>query len=138
MLRDIAPNGANGPSTDTLHRMIDGGVLSDVSVGISPGQDGQLLCSVCGTDYRRCEHYAGTSENMTEEEMDAQRRRGVRRGVASYEMHNWHMGEVSGVYDGAVPGAGFSKGYPSFTQGDFSSRAEAQFAESFGSLLAHL
>ncbi len=145
MLRGIAPTGASGPDTDTLDRMIRGGVLQDVSVGLGAGVFGRALCDVCGQEYRRCPHYAGTTTTynartdsfgqMTEEEQEAQRRRGVPTGRASYTLYDYEIGEVSGVYDGAVPGAGFSKGFEMFTAGRLPERAAVEFADAFGHLL---
>ena len=111
MLRGIAPNGTNGPTTDDLHRMIVGGTLFDVSVGLYPGKAGKALCDVCGNDYQYdCPHLAGTTRNMDDDEIEVAREAGNPDGKASYTYFDYEMGEVSGVYDGAVPGAGFRKG----------------------------
>jgi hypothetical protein len=93
MLQGSKPVGLSGPDTDEINRM------------------GTRLCDVCGNEYysRDCPHYAGSSYDMTEEQRQAQVRRGVLRGVATYTLNHWEIGEVSGVYDGAVPGAGFAK-----------------------------
>lgn len=114
MLKGLKPNGDSGPSTDDLHRLINGGTLFDVSVGIYPGAD---LCDVCGNDVDAsdregrplCPHVPGTHRRMTEDQIAAQLARGVTRGCASMTLQEYTMGEVSGVYDGAVPGAGFRK-----------------------------
>ena len=145
MLQDCAPTGSAGPDTTTLDRMIRGGVLQDVSVGLTPGTAGWLQCDVCKQDYRSCDHYAGTTYTynqqterfgqMTEEEQEAQRERGVPSGRASYTLMDWEIGEVSGVYDGAVPGAGFSKGYDMFTAGTLPEAAAVEFAQAFGRYL---
>jgi hypothetical protein len=137
MLRGCAPSGASGPDTDTLSRMIDGGVLQDVSVGLGAGDEGWLRCDVCSRDvrHRDCAHYPGTTYEMSPAEMDAQRRRGVLSGRATYTLMHFGIGEVSGVYDGAVPGAGFRKGYEVFTAGTLSDAAAVEFAEAFGQFL---
>jgi hypothetical protein len=137
MLRGIAPTGASGPDTDTLDRMIRGGVLQDVSVGLGAGVFGRALCDVCGNNYNSsdCRHYAGTSHRMELEDMERQRARGVPTGRASYTLYDYEIGEVSGVYDGAVPGAGFSKGFEMFTAGRLPERAAVEFADAFGHLL---
>lgn len=116
MLRGVEPNGKNGPSTDDLHKLIEGGVLRDTSVGLWPGGDGEILCSVCNQQLQAnefgessCGHYPGTTLGMSAEELDGQRKRGVPQGKATYALVNFGMGEMSGVYDGAVPGAGFRK-----------------------------
>ena len=111
MLRGIAPNGNAGPTTDDLHRMITGGTLFDVSVGLYPGTSGVALCDVCGQDYQYdCPHLAGTTRGMSADEIAASREAGNPDGRATYTYLDFEMGEVSGVYDGAVPGAGFRKG----------------------------
>jgi hypothetical protein len=129
MLRGIQPNGQSGPSTDDLHRMIGGGTAFDVSVGL---YSGDKICDVCGRDMEadgwrvadedeeantgssttqtaRCPHVPGTQRGMKRNEVDAQTARGVKEGRASYSLVGAHLGEVSAVYDGAVPGAGFRK-----------------------------
>lgn len=136
MLRGIAPNGANGPTSDHLNQMIDGGVLADVSVGLWPGEDGKVICNVCGADYSRCSHYAGSSRNMSEDEMTAARRRGVKRGVATYGLEAWGIGEVSGVFDGAVPGAGFAKAYQALQNGTLTEGEIALMSDLYANLLA--
>ncbi|RYG48701.1 hypothetical protein EON79_03680 [bacterium] len=133
MLRGIQPNGANGPSSDDLHRMIDGGQLFDVSVGLAPGERGKAVCDVCGQDYRKCDHYAGTNHEMSMDEQQAQVARGVPGGQATYRLEDYEISEVSGVYDGAVPGAGFSKGLSMLDS--LSDEERAQFREAFSSLL---
>lgn len=114
MLRGVHPNGANGPSTDDLAAGIDAGTIFDVSVGL---HGGSYVCDVCGTDLDArnedgsylCPHVPGTGRKMTASEMDAQTQRGVPTGFATYSLVGAHCGEVSAVYDGAVPGAGFRK-----------------------------
>lgn len=108
MLRGIYPNGQSGPSTDDLHRMIDAGTLFDVSVGLYGGDS---LCEVCGGDVNSadCPHTPGTTHGMDADAQTAQQARGVPNGAASYRLINARMGEVSAVFDGAVPGAGFRK-----------------------------
>jgi len=111
MLKDSKPNGDAGLSTDTIFKMITGGVLRDVSVGIHPGAQGRRICDVCGADYYGgdCPHYAGSTWQMSDQQKQAQVRRGVLSGVATVTLESWEPGELSGVYDGAVRGAGFGK-----------------------------
>jgi hypothetical protein len=108
MLRGVRPNGDQGPSTDDLHTAILGGTLFDVSLGIGGGQ---VICDICGNDVDGpdCTHVPGTHANMTADNRAAQRARGVPGGIASYTLDDGHANEFSGVYDGAVPGAGFRK-----------------------------
>lgn len=108
MLRALRPNGDAGPSTDDLDRKIRGGTLFDVSVGLFGGS---RICDVCGDDLidSDCPHIPGTLYAMDEDEIEAQKARGVPDGKASYTIEGARLGEVSGVFDGAVRGAGFRK-----------------------------
>jgi hypothetical protein len=134
MLRGIAPNGSGSPTTDDLHRMIDGGTLFDVSVGLYPGKAGKALCDVCGNDYQyECPHLAGTTRNMSDDEIAVSREAGNPDGKASYTYFDFEMGEVSGVYDGAVPGAGFRKGLA--LMGQLSDEELGEFRTLFRDLL---
>lgn len=122
----VYPNGQNGPSTADLHAGIDGGTIFDVSVGL---YGGMAVCDVCGNDlmdYDACDHYPGTAYHMSEEEIAAQQMRGVPDGAASYTLDDAYCGEVSAVYDGAVPGAGFRKTVPALKNGRLGKQAAAQ------------
>lgn len=115
MLRGVAPNGPEGPTTDAMHVSILGGTLFDTSVGL--GSTGEKVCDLCGHALQAtdedgrylCPHVPGTTRRMTTVEQEAQRARGVEKGFATYTLHHAHMNEFSGVYAGAVPGAGFNK-----------------------------
>lgn len=137
MLRGSKPVGMSGPDTDEFHKMIDGGVLKDVSVGIGPGQMGTRICDVCGNEYysRDCVHYSGSTYEMSEDQKAAQIRRGVLRGVATYTLENWEQGEVSGVYDGAVPGAGFAKAYEALQAGSLPESFLTELATAYAAYL---
>lgn len=114
----VRPNGDAGPSTAELHAMINAGTVRDVSVGL---YGGKAICDVCGEDleaYRigadgwmeyACPHVPGTDQKMGPSEIKQQKKRGVPEGCASYSLVGARQGEVSAVYDGAVPGAGFRK-----------------------------
>lgn len=114
MVRGVLPNGSNGPGTDDMHRMIDARTVFDCSVGL---YEGKAICDVCGNgvwdydeEYRfLCPHLPGTTYRMTEDEIATQLERGVTEGCASYTIEEGRANEVSAVYDGAVPGAGFVK-----------------------------
>lgn len=143
MLRGIHPNGQGGPGTDDLHRMIDGGTLFDVSVGLWPGASGDEVCDVCGSSLygydeqgrMLCPHIPGTHRAMSAEQKSAQEGRGVTQGYCSFTLVDYRMGEVSGVYDGAVPGAGFRKGLAHFAKGELDGETLAQCRQSYGTLL---
>lgn len=111
MLRGVEPNGSGGPSTDTLNRMLESGSLRDVSVGL---RGGETICDVCGNDvndYENCSHIPGTVRDMSADQIKSQKQRDPnnKTGVATYSLFNADFGEISAVYDGAVPGAGVQK-----------------------------
>lgn len=116
MIRGVKPNGDSGPSTDDLYKMVKGGTLSDVSVGFI--DQGTAVCDVCGEDMDRldedgyafvCPHLPGTHRSMSAEQVQAQKDKGVPDGVCTFTFENGQVNEVSAIYDGALPGAGFRK-----------------------------
>lgn len=134
MLRGVQPNGANGPSTDDLDAAIKGGTLFDVSVGL---YGGQAVCDVCGEDLEsECGHIPGTTHGMEDGEIEAQIARGVPEGRASYTYVGGKCHEVSAVYEGAVPGAGFTKALQNLRR--LTDEERAELAESFRSLITGL
>lgn len=134
MLRKAHPNGLQGPSTDTMYRQIVSGVLNDVSMGL---RGGDRMCDICGNELRSedCSHFPGTSHKVSKEQSSRQKARGVKKGYASYTLEDAHSGEVSGVYDGAIPGAGFSKAMEGVKLGIFSPVELIQLSSSYSSLL---
>jgi len=134
MLAGAYPNGTGGPSTDDLFSMIQAGTLFDVSVGL---YGGQAICDICGlepgdgwTD-TECVHCPGTTWGMTPAEVKAQAKRGVTDGCASYSLDGARLGEVSAVYDGAVPGAGFRKAIALSRNGKLDELALTQAAHAY-------
>jgi hypothetical protein len=109
MVRGQYPNGPSQPSTDDLHNAINQGTVSDVSIGL--GNAGDTICDVCSRPLgdQNCNHVPGSTTNMNPEQIAAQMARGVSGGKASYSVVNGQTLEVSAVYKGAVPGAGFRK-----------------------------
>lgn len=114
MIRGQRPNGSSGPSTDDLHDSIEGGTLTDVSMGLTGGK---RVCDLCGVDVEEededgdyvCPHVPGTHKHLNDEQRESQSVRGAGDGVASYSLVGASPQEVSAVYKGAVPGAGFRK-----------------------------
>lgn len=136
MLRSVHPNGSQGPSSDDLYRMISGGVVFDVSMGLNGGRP---MCDLCGFDVRdgqNCPHVPGTERGMDDAQKRSQRARGISDGLASYTLEDGHAGEVSPVYDGAVPGAGFSKAVSLARTGALSPTVIAQAACAYAALLS--
>jgi hypothetical protein len=135
MLRGIRPNGEGGPSTDDLHLMIQGGTTSDASVALG---EGMKVCDICANELgsRDCGHAPGTARNLSPEQKDAQTARGVKKGMASYTLVDAHLGEISAVYDGAVPGAGFRKALALAKQGDWTLTELAQARSAYSTLLS--
>jgi hypothetical protein len=140
MLRGAHPNGAAGPSTDDLHRSIESGTLSDVSMGLTGGT---RLCDVCGEDLSArgpdgkftCPHAPGTHKGMGLEHVEAQTARGVKGGKASYTLVDAMPQEVSAVFKGAVPGAGFRKALALSRAGSLSRREMSEAREAYVELL---
>lgn len=115
LLPGLFPSGNAGPSTDDLNALIASRTVSDVSVGL---WGGAAVCDVCGADLDAfdeesgvwlCPHLPGTTHRMSEGEVKSQTGKGVTGGAASYSLFDSRCGEVSAVYDGAIPGAGFLK-----------------------------
>lgn len=138
MLAGVAPNGAAGISTDDMHRSIDARTIFDCSVGL---YGGQAICDVCGHgvwDYDResgrflCPHMPGTDYQMTPEQVAAQSARGVTNGYCSYTLSGANCNEVSAVYDGAVPGAGFVKAALSPSDGPTRAELVAKLSAGYG------
>jgi hypothetical protein len=134
MRKGVYPNGPNGPSTDDLFKQIEAGVLNDVSMGL---RGGDAVCDLCGTNVRseECKHAPGTSQNVTKTQERTQKLRGVHKGYATYSLEDARSGEVSGVYAGAIPGAGFSKALEYAQSGQFSAQELLQFEQSYATLL---
>lgn len=116
MRRGVHPNGAGGPSTDDLDAGIRAGTIFDVSVGL---RGGEYFCNVCGNNLDAldengkylCQHAPGTHHEMSKDEIQSIKENYPTntKGVASYSIYDASLGEVSAVYDGAVPGAGINK-----------------------------
>ena len=132
MLKGVKPTGENGPSTDDLHTMILGGQIEDVSVGLGGGD---RICDVCSGNLADCNHVPGTRRAMTDDQIDSQTAKGVPGGKCSYTINNARMGEVSAVYDGAVPGAGVKKVMRYKKEGLLNRHEAKQARASFGPLL---
>ncbi len=141
MLKGVHPNGNAGPSTDDLHRSIEAGTLSDVSMGLVGGL---RVCDVCGVDLAerdpdtggfRCPHAPGTHRELGPEHVEAQTARGVRGGRASYTLVDAMPQEVSAVYKGAVPGAGFRKALALSWVGGLKESEAGEARESYAELL---
>jgi hypothetical protein len=140
MLAGEYPNGQSGPSTDSLAAGIDAGTIFDVSLGI---YGGQAICDVCGFDFQAtdnegrylCLHVPGTTRRMSRDQIQAQKAKGVPEGIATYSIHNGTAGEISAVFDGAVPGAGFRRALTAMKGGLLDSRELAQVQLAYGHLL---
>ena len=141
MLAGVKPNGDAGPSTDDLSAAINAGTVFDVSLGLTGFK---VLCDVCGGDLAAadadgvpvCPHVPGSTFKMTRPEVRAQRRRGVPDGVATYSFHDGHASEVSAVYNGAVPGAGFTRALAAVRSHRLSAFELGQARLAYGPLLS--
>ena len=95
MLRGVE---LDGIKTDDLAISIEAGTLFDTSIGF--GYD-KAICSVCGDNYRRCNHYAGqTYEIENEDGTTTNKLCYIKAKPPGFLMEN------SLVFDGAYPGAG--------------------------------
>lgn len=141
MLAGVRPNGDQGPTTDDLSAAIDGGTTFDASLAVNYFKP---LCDVCGADLRErdeeytplCPHVPGTTHKLTRDERRAQKGRGVPGGVATYSLHDGHAGEVSAVYNGAVPGAGFSRALAASRRGVLTRAELAEARVAYAPLLS--
>ncbi|MHC5542965.1 hypothetical protein ACYOEI_32490, partial [Singulisphaera rosea] len=143
MLAGNAPNGANGPTTDDLSASIDGGTVFDVSIGLDYGENGRIVCDVCGHDSDAiddqgryvCNHVPGTTRRMTSGQVQAQKDRGAPSGYATASFVDCGASEISAVYDGAVPGAGFQKAIQMARMGRLDEQTLSQVRQSYAELL---
>jgi hypothetical protein len=134
MLKGVKPNGEKGLSTDDLHKSILGGTISDVSMGLVGGA---RQCDVCVKELgsKDCPHVPATHKDLSPEQTEAQKSRGVSGGKASYTLVDAVPQEVSAVYKGAVPGAGFRKAMLYARQDAFRQTYGAELLSSYGALL---
>lgn len=83
------------PETDQLIAKMRSGVLKDVSVGFFGGK---TICNLCQRDFWSCPHVPGLTYEIKDGDV-------VRQQLATFTIEGAHLAEVSGVYDGATPGA---------------------------------
>lgn len=84
-------------STDDFIRALKSRLIRDVSVGF---YGGDMVCDICGGsfyDWRVCTHWPGVEYAIGEQ--------GDKTIVATFQITDAHLAEVSAVYDGATPGA---------------------------------
>lgn len=84
-------------STDDFIRAVQARLVRDVSVGF---YGGDMICDICGGsfyDWRACIHWPGMEYAVGEQ--------GDKTVIATFEIVDARLAEVSAVYDGATPGA---------------------------------
>lgn len=84
-------------STDDFIRALQARLVRDVSVGF---YGGDVICDICGNslyDWRNCSHWPGMEYAVGD--------KGNETVVATAEIVDARLAEVSAVYDGATPGA---------------------------------
>lgn len=84
-------------STDDFIRAVTTGLVRDVSVGF---YGGDIICDICGNslyDWANCPHWPGEEYAVGDQ--------GKETVVATFQITDAHLAEVSAVYDGATPGA---------------------------------
>lgn len=105
--------------TDSFIDGVRAGIIRDVSVGFSLGENGWYRCNVCGNDlmdYRKCSHWPGYTYEVEGDD-------GVIRNVlATFTVIDARLVEYSPVYDGATPSAGILKIQDAARSGDLTER----------------
>lgn len=81
--------------TDDLIKRMQGGLVRDVSVGF---HGGEYWCDICRQTFWDCMHWPG----MKYEVKDGDQTKTV---IATYEIDDARLSEVSGVFDGSTPSA---------------------------------
>lgn len=84
-------------STDDFIKALQSRLIRDVSVGF---YGGDVICDICGNslyDWRNCTHWPGMEYAVGD--------KGNETVVATAEVVDARLAEVSAVYDGATPGA---------------------------------
>lgn len=91
-----------GTSTDQFIDGVRSGIVKDVSIGF---YGGTYRCTICNRDPSTdwsCWHYPGVEYELID---DKTGKKTGERKVATFEIENARLAEVSAVYDGACPGA---------------------------------
>ena len=90
-------SGLSYQSTDDFIKAVQARLVRDVSVGF---YGGDVICDICGNsfyDWRNCDHWPGDEYAVGEQ--------GKETVIATFEIVDARLAEVSAVYDGATPGA---------------------------------
>lgn len=95
MVKNVEIDGIN---TNDLIASIEAGTLFDTSIGFSYGK---AICSVCGEDYYRCNHFKGKEYEIEKEDGTTE----IKLCYVKAKPPGFLM-ENSLVFDGAYPGAG--------------------------------
>lgn len=81
--------------TEDMIKRMQGGILRDVSVGF---HGGEYWCDICRQTFFDCMHWPGMKYEVKNGDK-------VETVVATYEIDDARLSEVSGVYDGSTPDA---------------------------------
>lgn len=91
-----------GLATDQFIDGVRSGIVKDVSIGF---YGGTYRCTICGrnpsTDWD-CWHYPGVEYELVDEKTG---KKTGERTVATFDVEDAHLAEVSAVFDGSCPGA---------------------------------
>lgn len=92
----------NLPETNNFISKYRTGIAKDVSIGF---YGGRFICSICGMDMMSwdCWHYPGREYEVEEENDDDSKT--IRKVIATADVEDAHLAEISAVYKGATPGA---------------------------------
>jgi len=102
-------------STDDFIRAMKAALVRDVSVGF---HGGDIICDICGNsfyDWRSCDHWPGVEYTVGDE--------GDEKVTSTFTIDDASLSEVSGVYDGATPGAMIDRARWQVEKGVMSPRA---------------
>lgn len=114
------------PEAQTFIQRVRAGIIKDQSIGFYPGENGQYICSICNKDMLRwmdadgCSHWLGMMYTPTDKSGKPKEGAAPVKARATIEDH--HVAELSGVFDGATPGAMIDKARSMAQQGQMDGR----------------
>lgn len=112
-----------GVNTNDFIAGVRSGIVHDVSVGF---YGGRWVCDICGRNYLsfECPHFAGLEYEREEDGV-------VRTQLATVEIRDARLAEVSAVYDGATPGAAILKAERMAAEGQLTPKLLAALEERY-------
>lgn len=145
--------GADGALTsDDMIKRIKSGILRDVSIGFTGGR---WICSIDGADmmnasWDECSHYPGFSYEVSKiarelwteylralEEEARAKKQTIEKVLCEAWIEDARLSEVSGVYDGATPGAMIQRALRGIAEGMLSERQVGLVEQRYRVTLPH-